>query len=84
LGLIQRRIKYDWNMAIDRIISIKETKVKYQKNNKIDWQEYFEDIVGVTKPMDAEPEKVVLNFTGRTGKIYGNKTNSWFPKIKMD
>lgn len=67
-GYNPEKEKYDWNLAIDRIILIKEIKEKYQKNNKIDWQEYFEDIIGVTKPTDAEPEKVVLHFKGRTGK----------------
>lgn len=75
--------KYDWNLAIDRIISIKETKGRYHKNNVIDWLEYFEDIIGVTKPDDAEPEKVVLQFKGRTGKymetkpLHGSQKSKW-------
>jgi predicted DNA-binding transcriptional regulator YafY len=82
-GYNPEKEKYDWNLAIDRIISIKETKGKYQKNNKIDWQEYFEDIIGVTKPVDAEPEKVVLHFKGRTGNymetkpLHGSQKPKW-------
>jgi predicted DNA-binding transcriptional regulator YafY len=65
--------KYDWNLAIDRMVNIKEIKGKYQQNDQIDWQEYFVDIIGVTKPFDAEPEKVVLQFKGRTGNYMVTK-----------
>jgi predicted DNA-binding transcriptional regulator YafY len=85
-GYNPEKERYDWNLAIDRIISIKEKKGKYQKNDKIDWQEYFEDIIGVTKPFDAEPEKVVLHFKGRTGNYIVTKPlhNSQKKPIKID
>jgi len=82
-GYNPEKEKYDWNLAIDRIISIRETKGKYLKNNKIDWREYFEDMIGVTKPVDAEPEKVVLRFKGRTGNymetkpLHGSQKSKW-------
>jgi len=82
-GYNPEKEKYDWNLAIDRIITMKETKGKYQKNNKIDWQEYFEDIIGVTKPVDGQREKVVLHFNGRTGKymetkpLHGSQKQKW-------
>jgi predicted DNA-binding transcriptional regulator YafY len=75
--------KYDWNLAIDRIVSINETKLVYRENDKIDWQEYFEDLIGVTKPTGSEPEKVVLRFLGKTGKymetkpINGSQKSRW-------
>ena len=47
------------NLALDRIQKIKEVKnITYRENN-IDFEEYFEDIVGVTK-LDAGPVKVIL------------------------
>ena len=82
-GYNPEKEKFDWNLAIDRIGSIRETKGKYQKNNKIDWQEYFEDIIGVTKPVDSETEKVVLHFKGRTGNymetkpLHGSQKSKW-------
>ena len=82
-GFNPEQEKYDWNLAIDRIVSIKEIKGKYQKNTFIDWQEYFEDIIGVTKPVNVKPEKVVLLFFGRTGKymatkpIHGSQKSVW-------
>ena len=75
--------KYDWNLAIDRIVSIKENKRKYQDNNKIDWREYFDDVIGVTKPIDSEPEKVILHFKGKSGKymeskpLHGSQKPKW-------
>ena len=75
--------KYDWNLAIDRILAIKESKGKYHENTTIDWQEYFEDIIGVTKPIDTQIENVVLHFSGKTGKymetkpIHGSQKSRW-------
>lgn len=93
-GFNEELDKYDWNLAIDRIVSIKEVRGKYQKNNKIDWQEYFEDIIGVTKPIDSKIEKVVLQFSGRTGSymeskpLHGSQKSKWLNdnllEVKLD
>lgn len=82
--------KYDWNMAIDRIVSIKEVEGKYQKNNKINFLEYFEDIIGVTKPIDVKTEKVVLHFNAKTGKymetkpLHGSQKSKWLNKDTLE
>jgi len=82
--------KYDWNLAIDRIVSIKEIKGKYNKNTIINWQEYFEDIIGVTKPIDAKVKNVVLHFTGRTGKymetkpLHGSQKSKWLNENTLE
>lgn len=75
--------KYDWNLALDRIIEIQEIKGKYQQNNKIEWSEYFEDFIGVTKPDNGIAEKITLHFYGDTGKymetkpIHGSQKQKW-------
>jgi predicted DNA-binding transcriptional regulator YafY len=46
------------NLALDRIISIKETDKTYEKSD-MDFNEYFEDIVGVTIP-DAKVETIKI------------------------
>jgi predicted DNA-binding transcriptional regulator YafY len=51
-----------WNLALDRIISIKEAKGEYI-STEIDWKEYFFDVIGVTKPKDRKIRKVVLHFS---------------------
>ena len=77
--------KYDWNLAIDRIKGIKEIKGKYEKNT-IDWTVYFEDIIGVTKPVDGLVQKVTLNFYGKTGNymetkpVHGSQKSKWLDK----
>jgi predicted DNA-binding transcriptional regulator YafY len=82
-GLNEEYKKYDWNLALDRIINIKETQKKYNENDQINWVDYFEDIVGVTKPIDKISEKVVLYFYGKTGKyietkpIHGSQKSKW-------
>ena len=59
------------NLAIDRIISIEKSNESYKENNEIDFEEYFEDIVGVSVHSDEEREKVLLKID----------INSW-PYIK--
>jgi len=82
--------RFDWNLAIDRIVSIKEIKETYRINNQIDWMDYFEDIIGVTKPNGKEPEKVVLHFIGRTGKyietkpLHGSQKPKWINETTLE
>lgn len=51
-----------WNLALDRIESLSETSLKY-KLSKTDWEEYFYDLVGVTRPEGVELQEIVLKFT---------------------
>lgn len=51
-----------WNLALDRVESIKDSKLRYTPNNTIDWNEYFDDIIGVTKPENGKVEKIELLF----------------------
>jgi predicted DNA-binding transcriptional regulator YafY len=65
--------RYNWNLAIDRIVHIGETKGKYHKNTAIDWQTYFDDFIGVTKPDGGIVADVTLQFFGRTGRYIESK-----------
>ncbi|MET3978076.1 putative DNA-binding transcriptional regulator YafY [Mucilaginibacter sp. UYP25] len=82
-GFNPEKNKPDWNLALDRIISIEEVKARYLENTTIDWEEYFEDIVGVTKPIDAIVENINLHFIGPTGKyiaskpLHGSQKSKW-------
>ena len=51
------------NLAIDRIISISYSKEDYIKNKDIDFDEFFEDIVGVTIKPDGSTEKVLIKIS---------------------
>jgi predicted DNA-binding transcriptional regulator YafY len=89
-GYNPEKEKYDWNLAIDRITYIKESKGKYHENTVINWEEYFEDIIGVTKPEGAVTEKVVLHFTGKTGKymetkpLHGSQKTKWLNNSTLE
>ncbi len=48
------------NLALDRITSIDESEKKYISNKSIDFNEYFEDIIGVTSNNDGKVENVVI------------------------
>lgn len=82
--------KYDWNLALDRIASVAETKGKYQKNTEINWSEYFEDIIGVTKPITLEVETVILNFSERSAKyieskpLHGSQKSKWIAEDTLE
>lgn len=89
-GYNPEKDKYDWNLAIDRIAEIKEAKGKYKINNIIDWQEYFEDMIGVTKPLNKDAENVVLHFFGKTGKymetkpVHGSQKSKWLDRNTLE
>lgn len=48
------------NLAIDRIVSIEQSHEPYKENTQIDFEEYFEDVVGVSVHADEDTEKVLL------------------------
>lgn len=48
------------NMAIDRIQQLKESKAAFIENNLVNFDEFFEDMIGVSESMDRKPEKIVL------------------------
>lgn len=51
-----------WNLALDRIKQIEPTNLDYIDTN-IDWEEYFEDVLGVTVNNSKKPEEIELLFT---------------------
>lgn len=63
LGLNEENQNPFWNLALDRIQSIKELENPYI-NSDIDWDDdYFYDIIGVTRIQDAEVQEIVLQFS---------------------
>ena len=51
------------NMALDRIVSFETITLKFIKNKSINFNEYFEDIIGVTMPDKGKLVKIELLFT---------------------
>lgn len=51
------------NLAIDRIQSIVDSNVKYKPNEVVDFDEFFEDVVGVSVRLDAPIERVLISIS---------------------
>ena len=49
------------NLALDRIVAISNTKIEYKENATIDFNEYFEDVVGVTVSANNKVEHLVIS-----------------------
>jgi predicted DNA-binding transcriptional regulator YafY len=70
---------YILNLALDRITSIGESKKKFIPNKSIDFNEYFEDIIGVTITNDGKIEHIVLKVSNslypyiQTKPIHGSQ-----------
>jgi predicted DNA-binding transcriptional regulator YafY len=62
LGLNSENKRPDWNLALDRIESLSETSLKYN-TSETDWDEYFYDLVGVTRPSGVLLQEVALKFS---------------------
>jgi predicted DNA-binding transcriptional regulator YafY len=72
------------NLALDRIEDeILPVNQTYIENNEIDFEEYFEDIIGVTKPFGKQVEKVKLWFSPvqapyiHTKPLHGTQKEKW-------
>lgn len=48
------------NLAIDRIETIEDSKIDYIVNNQINFEEYFEDVIGVSIYNNSKVEVVVI------------------------
>jgi predicted DNA-binding transcriptional regulator YafY len=51
------------NLALDRIIEIKENDKVFIENETIDFEEYFDDVVGVTIIENQKPSKILLQIS---------------------
>ncbi len=70
------------NLALDRIIDIKETRRKFIENETIDFEEYFEDIVGVTVYDNIKPTKVIIEISNDLYPYIKSKPIHGSQKIK--
>lgn len=59
--IIGRFPKYEnlTHFALDRIVQFTEIGAKYIPTN-IDFNEYFEDLIGISKPKDAKLQKIIM------------------------
>ncbi|MCK3686167.1 WYL domain-containing protein [Maribellus sp. YY47] len=72
------------NLALDRIQKINESKTKYITNTKIDFSDYFDDVIGVSVDEAQEPQKVVLKADDDLLPYITSKPMHGSQKIKKD
>jgi len=70
------------NLALDRILSLNETEIAFEKQESIDFEEYFEDMIGVTLPEGAKPQKILLKITASLWPYIKTKPLHGSQKIK--
>lgn len=67
------------NLALDRIESLALGSSKFTPNTRYDWDEYFDDMIGVSRPPHAVLTKIRLKFTSeqapyiKTKPIHGSQ-----------
>ena len=81
LGRNESQDHDQWVVPLDRIASITETDEKYMES-EYDWDEHFQDFIGVTKE-DSLPEEILLHFPRKQGNyvqtkpIHGDQIAKW-------
>jgi predicted DNA-binding transcriptional regulator YafY len=71
-----------WNLALDRINGeIEKTFNKY-KNDTTEWEEFFDDMIGVSKNTDSKIEEVKLVFHKDQAPYIETKPLHWSQKNK--
>lgn len=70
------------NLALDRIIEIKENNKKFIENETIDFEEYFDDVVGVTVKENQKPVKILLQISNELFPYIESKPIHGSQKIK--
>jgi predicted DNA-binding transcriptional regulator YafY len=69
------------NFALDRIVSFKPSRKKYKPNRKINWEDYFDDFIGVSRTDEDVVQKIVLHFKAPRAKYVESKP--LHPRQKM-
>ena len=68
------------NIPLDRIESIELSGVPYETTT-IDFEEYFDDVIGVTIPKDQEPVNIQLKFSEDRYPYITSKPIHWSQKM---
>ena len=71
-------------IALDRIINFKEACLSFIENTMYDFNEYFEDIVGVSREKDKLPEIITLFFTSNKAPYIKTKPIHGSQKLKKE
>jgi len=72
------------NLPLDRIFSINESNNKYVPNDSIDFDEYFEDVIGVSVPNNGVPQKIILKIDHELWPYIKTKPLHGSQKVKQE
>jgi predicted DNA-binding transcriptional regulator YafY len=72
------------NLPLDRIVTIADSNTKYIANIEYDFEEFFEDVIGVTIPNNEKPEKVLLKIDKELWPYIKTKPLHGSQKIKQE
>jgi predicted DNA-binding transcriptional regulator YafY len=71
-----------WNLALDRINGeLEKTSNKYNEDSTV-WEEFFDDMIGVSKSIDSKIEEVKLVFNKEQAPYIETKPLHWSQKNK--
>jgi predicted DNA-binding transcriptional regulator YafY len=70
------------NFALDRIIEFEESKIKFRKNEEVNFEEYFDDVIGVTVKRDSTVEKLLIMLSKEIWPYIESKPLHGSQKIK--
>lgn len=61
-GITEQKRDFLISLPLDRMVDIEPMHIEYIPNKNFNFEEYFEDVIGVSVPMSGTPDKVVLKF----------------------
>lgn len=70
------------NFALDRIIDFKESPITFRKNEIINFDEYFDDVIGVTIKKDAPVENILIKLSREIWPYIESKPLHGSQKVK--
>ena len=62
-----------YNLALDRIITIKPIDIPFQENPSFDSEHFFDDIIGVSKDINDKPKEITFWATAEQSKYIKTK-----------
>lgn len=74
---------YKWNIALDRIQNIEEVPDNYEEYD-YNWEDYFEDIIGVSRQEDSDSLDIELLFTESQAPYIQTKPIHLSQKAKLN
>ncbi|MFV8355484.1 helix-turn-helix transcriptional regulator [Flavobacterium sp. XS1P32] len=72
-----------WNLAVDRINNDVEKTINEYKEDCTNWEEFFEDMIGVSKGINEKPEEVKLVFNKEQAPYIQTKPLHSTQKMKI-